>query len=179
MAWQPRIARESDIPRLEELIPLSVRALQSNYYSVAQMEAALGPVFGVDRQLIKDETFFVVEAEEQIAGCGGWSKRQSLFGGDGARSVEDPELNPATEPARIRAFFVRPASARQGIGRSILQACEDAIVRAGFQRIELVATLAGEPLYAAHHYATLERYTIQLRDSLVLPVVRMGKRIGR
>ena len=175
--WSPRLATEEDIAKLEELIPFSVRTLQAAHYSPAQMEAALGPVFGVDRQLIRDHTYFVVEHEGEIIGCGGWSRRRSLFGGDGHRAGPDPELDPAREPARVRAFFVHPAWARRGTGRSILLACERAIVDAGFRDIELVATLAGEPLYAAFGYRAVERYEIPLAGGLGLPAVRMKKRL--
>src|SRR6267143_2964842 len=89
--WKPRLAREEDIPALEVLIPVSVRVLQAPYYSATQMEAALGPVFGVDRQLIRDGTYFVVEHDAQVVGCGGWSKRQSLYGSDLNRAEPDPE----------------------------------------------------------------------------------------
>ena len=173
-----RIAREQDIPSLEVLIPLSVRSLQAPFYSLAQMEAALGPVFGVDRQLIRDGTYFVVEHGPQIVGCGGWSKRKSLFGGDAARAINDEEIDPDRDPARIRAFFVHPDWARRGVGRSILVACERAILDGRFRTIELVATLAGEPLYAACGYTVVERYEIPLAGGLSLPVVRMRKPIS-
>ncbi len=110
--WKPRLAREEDIPALEALIPVSVRVLQAPYYSAAQMEAALGPVFGVDKQLIRDGTYFVVENDAQVVGCGGWSKRKSLYGGDSGRAGEDAQLDPRRDPARVRAFFVHPAWAR-------------------------------------------------------------------
>jgi len=175
--WRPRQAREDDIPALQRLIPLSARALQAAHYSPAQMEAALGPVFGVDRQLIRDGTFFVVEDDGEIVGCGGWSRRRSLFGGDQGRAEIDPELDPQHDPARIRAFFVHPAWARRGLGRSILAACERAIREAGFQTVDLVATLAGEPLYASCGYRPVERYEIALAGGLSLPVVRMTRRL--
>jgi len=175
--WQPRLAREDDIPALEALIPVSVRALQAPHYSPAQMEAALGPIFGVDRQLIRDGTYFVVERDAQIVGCGGWSKRRSLYGGDLNRTEPDPELDPRRDAARVRAFFVHPAWARQGIGRSIMVACERAIIAAGFHAVEIVATLAGEPLYASFGYAVVERYEIALAGGLSLPVVRMTKNL--
>jgi N-acetylglutamate synthase-like GNAT family acetyltransferase len=178
MDWSPRLAREDDIPALERLIPHSVRVLQAGHYSPAQMEAALGPVFGVDRQLIEDGTYFVVEQAGEIVGCGGWSRRRSLFGGDHGRTDPDPELDPRHDPARIRAFFVHPSWARRGIGRSILLACERAIRHAEFRTVELVATLAGEPLYAAFGYTPAERYGVAMRGDLTLPVVRMVKRLG-
>jgi N-acetylglutamate synthase-like GNAT family acetyltransferase len=175
--WAPRLAREVDIPALERLIPLSVRALQAVHYSPAQMEAALGPVFAVDRQLIRDGTFFVVEQDGQVIGCGGWSRRRSLFGGDRERDEPDPALDPQRDPARVRAFFVHPAWARRGIGRSILSACERAIREAGFRNVELVATLPGEPLYASFGYTPVERYSVAMADGLTLPVVRMTRQL--
>lgn len=178
MNWSPRLAREDDIPALEQLIPLSVRSLQAAHYSAAQMEAALGPVFGVDRQLIRDGTYFVVEQGVEIVGCGGWSKRNSLFGSDDGRVAPDAELNPAHDAARVRAFFVHPAWARRGIGRSILLACERAIHDARFRSIDLVATLAGEPLYAACGYTVVQRYEIAMNGGLALPAVRMTKRLS-
>jgi N-acetylglutamate synthase-like GNAT family acetyltransferase len=175
MIWQPRLAREQDISALEELIRLSSRTLQAPYYSAAQIEAALGPIFAVDRQLIRDSTYFVIEHEGSIVGCGGWSKRKSLYGGDSERPAEDTRLDPRRDPARIRAFFVHPEWARRGIGKSILKACEEAIVAAQFLTADLVATLAGEPLYAAFDYSVIERYEIPMANSLHLPVVRMTK----
>lgn len=172
-----RLAREDDVPALEALIPLSVRVLQAAYYSPAQMEAALGPVFGVDRQLITDGTYFIVEDSGQVVGCGGWSRRSSVFGGDRARVAKEQLLNPATDPARIRAFFVRPDWARRGIGRAILSACESAIMEAGFRSAILVATLAGEPLYSSFAYTVDERYDVPLADGTALPVVRMTKNL--
>jgi GNAT superfamily N-acetyltransferase len=173
--WRLRLAGEDDMPALEALIPISVRALQTIHYSPAQMEAALGTVFGVDRQLICDGTYFVVECDGQIVGCGGWSKRNSLFGGDSGRAIEDALLNPKCDLARIRAFFVHPEWARRGIGRRILTACESAIQAAGFHSAELVATLAGEPFYAAFDYSSAERYEIPMAADLTLPVVHMTK----
>ena len=175
--WKPRLASEGDIPALEILIPLSVRALQAAHYSPAQLDMALGPVFGVDGQLISDGTYFVVEEQGQIIGCGGWSRRKAMFGGDRGRPGQDALLDAKSEPARIRAFFVHPAWARRGIGRSILAACEDAIRAAGFQTAELVATLTGEPLYASCDYAVVERYEVPMSGGLTLPVVRMSKRL--
>jgi len=175
--WPLRLARAKDVPALETLIPISVRALQAPYYSPAQMNAALGPVFGVDNQLIADGTYFVVENAGRIVAGGGWSKRKAIFGGDRSRIGEDELIDPAREAARIRAFFVHPDFARRGIGRALLMACEQAILAHGFNRAELVATLAGEPLYAAFSYQEVERYEVPLPDGLTLPVVRMGKNL--
>jgi GNAT superfamily N-acetyltransferase len=174
-----RLATELDVPALEVLIPLSVRTLQAAHYSAAQMEAALGPVFGVDRQLIRDGTYYVVEEENaRIIACGGWSRRKSAFGGDSHREDQEDELiDPSFEAARIRAFFVHPDYTRQGLARMILTACEHAAREAGFTRAELVATLTGEPLYAAGGYDVIERYNISLANGLALPAVRMGRRL--
>jgi GNAT superfamily N-acetyltransferase len=178
MNWTPRRALETDIPALEALIPLSVRALQAGDYSTAQITAALGPVFGVDEQLIRDRTYFVVEDDnEQIIGCGGWSRRKTLYGGDRDRIGEDGELDPQNDSARIRAFFVHPNWARRGIGQSLLLRCEAAAIHAGFHHAELVATLTGEPLYARFGYAVIERYEAPMTAGLRLPVVRMAKRL--
>ncbi len=175
--WPLRLAREEDVPAIAELIPRSVRALQSPYYSQVQMEAALGTVFGVDRQLIRDGTYFVVEQNEVLIGCGGWSRRRSLYGGDSQRSAEDDLLDPAHDAARVRAFFVHPEWVRRGIGRSIMQACEQAILEAGFHNVDIAATLAGEPLYASFGYAVVDRYDIPLTGAPDLPVVRMAKQL--
>ena len=176
--WTPRLAANADIPALEALIPLSVRGLQAAHYSPAQLDAALGPVFGVDRQLIRDATYFVVEDGGQIVGCGGWSRRKTLYGGDRERAGEDAELDPKIDSARIRAFFVHPDWARRGIGRSILLRCEAAAIEAGFHNAELVATLTGEALYARFGYVVLERYEASMANGLSLPVVRMAKRLA-
>ena len=177
--WPLRLAREGDVPELEALIPLSVLALQAPYYSKAQMDAALGTVFAVDRQLIRDGTYFIAEQNGTIIGCGGWSHRRSLYGGDSGRENEDGLLDPRRDAARVRAFFVRPAWARRGIGRSIMAACERAIVESGFRTVDIVATLAGEPLYASLGYAVAERYDIEMVGGLKLPVMRMTKSMER
>jgi GNAT superfamily N-acetyltransferase len=179
MTWSPRHALEKDISALEELIPLSVRTLQVPYYSRAQMEAAIGPVFNVDRQLISDTTYFVVEDDGKIVACGGWSKRKKLSGCDGEQVGLDGLLDPAQDAARIRAFFVHPAWTRLGIGLSILKACERAAIEAGFQKAELVATLAGELLYASHGYAIVKRYESPMSGGLNLPVVHMVKALRK
>ena len=176
--WSLRLARETDIPTLEKLIPLSSRGLRASFYSAAQIEGALGSVFGVDRQLIRDGTYFVVETDRELIGCGGWSKRKTLFGSDHQTGRDDAELDPTRDPARIRAFFIHPAWARRGVGRAILKACEKAIRGAGFRSIELAATLPGVPFYSACNYSTGERYDVPLGD-LSLSVVRMSKDLAK
>ena len=177
MGWTLRLANDGDIPELETLIERSVRELQAADYSAAQMDGALGSVFGVDRQLIRDETYFVVEQEGAIIVCGGWSKRQSLFGSDAARAAEDALLDPLQDAARLRAFFVHPEHARRGLGRAILLACEAAIRAERFRSIELVATLPGVPFYRAFDYEEGERYEVPLVNGLSLPVMRMSKNL--
>lgn len=172
-----RQATADDIPELERLIPESVRTLGSSYYTKEQIESALVNVFGVDTQLIKDGTYYVAELDGRIVGCGGWSKRKTLFGGDQTKDAEDRLLDPDTEPARIRAFFVHPRYARRGIAGRIIKRCEKAARAAKFTYIELAATLPGEPLYKAFGYQVAERFDIPLPDGLGLPIARMRKQI--
>ena len=171
-----RPAQAADIPAIEALLPLSIHGLQADSYSRAQREAAIGPVFGVDTQLIRDGTYFVVEADGQVVGCGGWSFRRTPFGGD-ASARDEAELDPATDSARIRAFFVHPDYARRGIGSLIMRHCEAAAMARGFRRLELTATLAGEPLYARHGFEALKRFDFELPDGQGLPLVLMEKRL--
>lgn len=173
-----RRATANDIPALEKLIPQSVRLLSANYYTAEQIESGLKYIFGVDSQLIEDGTYYVVETEGEIVGCGGWSKRRTLYGGDQAKAEVDSLLNPEVDAARIRAFFVHPNRKRQGIGSRIMEACEQAARHAGFTVLELVATLPGEPLYKAFGYEAVERFEIDLPDGVTLPVARMTKRIA-
>lgn len=170
-----RLATAADIPALETLIPLSARKLQSTHYSEKQIEGAIGTVFGVDSQLITDGTYFVVEISGQTVGCGGWSKRRTLFGADAAKKEPDALLDPRTDAARIRAFFVHPDFARRGIGRQILVASETAAFAAGFTRIDIVATRPGELLYAAFGYAIVKRFSIRLANGETMPVAQMSK----
>ncbi|HEY6562866.1 MAG TPA: GNAT family N-acetyltransferase, partial [Pirellulaceae bacterium] len=122
-------------------------------------------------------TFFVAEEDGRLVGCGGWSKRKSLYGGSAGRTEPDPLLDPATDPALIRAFFVHPDAARQGIGRRILELCEDAARRAGFSQLNLGATLPGEPLYSTLGFVVTERSEIDLGDGITLPYAKMTKAI--
>ena len=171
-----RQATSADIPALQGLSPASVRALSAGFYDERQSESAIQYVFGVDTQLIDDGTYYIAESAGQIVGCGGWSKRKTLYGGDQAKAAEDPLLDPATEAARIRAFFVHPDWARRGVGSRLMATCEEAARQANFTTLELVATLPGEPLYKAFGYEPIDRFDIVMPDGLTLPVVRMGKR---
>jgi GNAT superfamily N-acetyltransferase len=177
MGLELRLATEADVSALRELIPASVRALSAGY-TERQVERALGFVFGVDTQLIADGTFFVAEWDGVLAGCGGWSKRRTLYGSDEGRSGESSEAEyrvPTVDPALIRAFFIHPDFGRRGIGRRLIAACESAAWDAGFRRIELGATLAGEPLYASAGYVVTGRFEIELADGEKLPASHMAK----
>ena len=159
------------------MIALSVRGLSGKYYSRAQIDAALTDVFGVDSQLIADGTYYIIDGESGPAASGGWSRRATLYGGDQAKGAEDPLLDPATDAARIRAFFVHPDYARRGLARQLFAACESAARAAGFRRFELMATLPGEPLYAALGFVALERIEPALSNGVAVPFIRMARTI--
>lgn len=177
MPLRIRVARTDDLPALDQLMRKSVRGLSAGYYSPRQIELSLIHVFGIDTQLIADETYFVAEIDGRVAGCGGWSKRRTLYGGDQTKMNEDSLLNPLADAARIRAFFVDPDFARQGIGRQLIEASEAAARAAGFTRLQLGATLPGVPLYAALGYEPLEQVEQSLPEGEVLPLVIMGKQL--
>lgn len=170
-----RAASEADIPDLQQLIAQSVMQLQAGDYSEAQRQAALGTVFGVDTQLLRDGTYFVLEQDGVMAACGGWSYRKTLYGADAVAGKDDARLDPARDPARIRAFFVRPGYERRGLGRRLLEACEQAARAAGFVRAELGATLTGIALYQACGYQPIETTEAPLPGGLSLTIMRMGK----
>jgi N-acetylglutamate synthase-like GNAT family acetyltransferase len=190
-----RKAVVADVPVLQRLIEASVRELQAADYTREQMDGALESVFGVDSQLIADGTYLVAEAriadetlgvengadEKQsgaqwvIAGCGGWSKRKTLYGSDQWTAREDTLLDPARDAAKIRAFFIHPAWARRGVGSKVLEACEAAAREAGFTRYEMGATLTGAKLFGVKGYVAVERIEVPLKNGLRLPVIRMAK----
>jgi len=147
-----RPAQAHEVPGLEQLIASSARALSAGFYKPHETEAAITHVFGVDSDLVADGTYFVAEERGEIIGCGGWSRQRTLFGGDRFAAREPGYIDPATEPARIRAFFVAPGHARTGVATRLLTACEDAARLAGFRRAALMATLPGAPFYAAQGY---------------------------
>jgi len=185
-----RLAVPEDVPILRELIDASVRGLQTRDYTPAQIEGALKTVFGVDSQLIADGTYIVAEAGpdlrkghrpgnaesgSKIVGCGGWSKRKTLYGSDHWTGREDALLDPFRDAAKIRAFFIHPDWARRGVGSMILQACEDAARSAGFTRYEMGATLTGAKLFGVKGYVVVKPITIPLVNGEVLPVIHMEK----
>jgi GNAT superfamily N-acetyltransferase len=178
-----RKATPADVLRLREVIEASVRGLQAEDYSPAQIEGALQSVYGVDSQLIADGTYLVAEVTEsqkpEIVACGGWSKRKTLYGGDQYAAREDSLLDPKHDAAKIRAFFVHPTWARRGIGSMILEACENAAREAGFTRLEMGATSSGVAFYKAKGYAALENLQAPLGNGEVLPIVRMAKNLTR
>ena len=185
-----RLALPEDVPVLRELIDTSVRGLQTQDYTPAQIEGALKTVFGVDSQLIADGTYIVAQAKRTaieragaknapsewiIVGCGGWSKRKTLYGSDHWTGREDALLDPLRDAAKIRAFFIHPDWARRGVGSMILQACENAASSAGFTRYEMGATLTGAKLFGAKGYVAVKPISIPLVNGESLPVLHMEK----
>ena len=170
-----RLAVPEDVPALRQLIEASVRGLQTQDYTPAQIEGALQTVFGVDSQLIADETYFVAETESMIVGCGGWSKRKTLYGSDHWTGREDSLLDPTRDAAKIRAFFIHPEWARRGVGSLILKACEEAAKAAGFTRYEMGATLTGAKLFEVKGYVAVKPISIPLVNGESLPVIHMEK----
>jgi len=171
-----RQARLSDLSSLEALIAASARALGAADYSPAQTEGALRGAFGVDTQLIRDGTYFVVEQAGQLVACGGWSRRRTLFGSDARPDRDAAELDPGMDAAKIRAFFVHPNFARRGIGAAILERCEQDATAQGFKRFELMATLPGVRLYAARGYIAGDPIEWPLEKGLTITFVPMSKR---
>ena len=173
-----RIARVDDVPAIERLIVQSVRALSAGFYDDAQIASALRFMFGVDSQLVDDGTYHVIEANGEIVASGGWSRRRTLFGGDQWKHGADDPLDPSREPARIRAFFVDPRWARRGLGRLLFETCLRDARAAGFRRLELMATLPGEPLYRALGFAADEPVELALPDGVRVPLVRMSRAVA-
>lgn len=173
-----RAALPDDIPAMEALIARSGIELSEGFYSAEQAAAVTRHVFGVDTQLVADRTYFLIEKHGELVACGGWSKRSTLFGADRTKQGADPLLDPATEAARIRAFFVEPSAARQGLGRLLLSHCADAAAAGGFRTLELAATMPGVPLYLACGFAVVERFEINLPGNVSVPLAKMRKTIG-
>ena len=175
MEYRIRRATLEDRAALERLIAESARGLSRGDYSGEQVEAALASVFGVDTDLIRDGTYYVAEAGGEAVGCGGWSKRRTLFGGDRFAARDSGYLDPRTEPAKIRAFFVHPGWARRGVGGAILETCEREAEAEGFRSLELMATLPGVPFYAARGYEGTDRVSYEIADGVTIEFVPMRK----
>jgi GNAT superfamily N-acetyltransferase len=173
IGFHHRLARLDDLPAMRALMDRAIGMLQGAFLDPAQI-AASRAIMGLDTQLVVDQTYFVVEQDGRLAGCGGWSRRATLFGSDATRGRNPALLDPARDPARVRAMYTEPQQARRGVGRLILRLCEDAARAEGFRRLELMATLAGEPLYRACGFVPIERLAHD-QDGIAVPLVRMGK----
>lgn len=172
-----RLARLDDVPALQRLMDAAIRELLKNFLSSAEVEASFA-VMGLDTQLIEDGTYFIALINGAIAGCGGWSRRATLFGGNHSAGRDASLLDPKKDAARIRAMYTDPAFVRRGIGRMVLSVCEGAAAAEGFSRVELGATLGGEPLYRSCGYTALERILVQTPSGIAVPIIRMGKTLA-
>lgn len=171
-----RKATLNDTESLEILIALSAKSINTSFYTHKEVAAALGSAWGVDKQLILDKTYWIVEnLEAVLIGCGGWSKRNLLFGKNDAVNTLNNALIPGKDAARIRAFFVHPDYVRKGIGKALLQKCEMEAHDMGFTSLELVATLSGEKLYAANGYIVKRSYEVDLGNGVTNKVIAMEK----
>jgi GNAT superfamily N-acetyltransferase len=168
-----RLAVAEDVPALTVLMDAAIAELQRTFLDDAQI-ASSRAIMGIDTQLIDDGTYFVVESEGDIAGCGGWSRRATLYGGNQTPGRDSHLLDPTVDPARVRAMYTNPAYARRGVGRLILSLCEAAAAAEGFTRLELMSTLSGEPLYTAYGFRPLERLA-DATGGAAVPLVRMEK----
>ena len=173
-----RPAHLGDVDALEALIARSARELGAQHYTAEEIEGALRGAFGVDTQLIQDDTYFVAEYEGDIVGCGGWSYRKTLVGGDNLAQRDSGRVVPESQPARIRAFFVHPDHARRGIGRMLLARCELEALQAGFSSLELMASLSSTYLYAACGYVPEQPREFNIGSGLTILMVPMRKHLG-
>ena len=171
-----RTASEADLPALGPLVERAIAQLLAPFLSPAQLGASF-EIMGLDTQLIEDGTYFVAELDGALAGCGGWSRRATHFGGDRSPGRDARALNPASEPAHIRAMYTHPAFARRGIGRAVLRHCEDEARAAEFRSVQLVATLAGAPLYAMCGYCAVRHFDEVTPRGIPVPLVEMHKRL--
>jgi GNAT superfamily N-acetyltransferase len=170
-----RLAQQDDLAALRALMDAAIAELQKPFLDEGQI-ASSRTIMGLDTQLIEDGTYFVVEADGELAGCGGWSRRATLYGGDQSPGRNAALLDPAKDAARVRAMYTHPLYTRQGVGRLILSLCENAARDEGFEQVELAATLAGEPLYRACGYEAYERI-VDDRGGIGVPLLRMRKRL--
>jgi GNAT superfamily N-acetyltransferase len=172
-----RLATEDDLPALKALMALAIDELQRDFLDDAQIVASR-EVMGLDTQLVADRTYFLVEADGALAGCGGWSRRSTLYGGDHSTALRDEALlDPAHDAARVRAMYTHPDFARRGVGRLILSLSEAAAASEGFTRVQLMATASGEPLYRACGYVEIERAMSAPVGGASVPLILMGKTI--
>lgn len=172
-----RYAAIEDRAKIQQLIAESARGLSREHYNDAQIETAIATVFGVDTDLIEDGTYFVAESEGELVGCGGWSRRRTLFGGDQFASRDRTYIDPAIDPARIRAFFIHPDHARKGIAQAILARCESEAAAHGFRAMELLSTLPGIKFYKACGYTEQGTYDLQLSPDVKVEFVPMRKEL--
>ena len=174
---QLRRASIDDVPHIERVMRESIVGISNRSYDARQVESSLRHVAHLDRELVTDGTYFVVEHDGEIVGCGGWSKRGRLYAGSGSAEGDARFLDPRTEAARIRAMFVVPRFERRGIGRMILRTCEDEARAAGFRKLELMAMLSGHAMYLATGYHDIEQVEGTLEDGTPYPLIRMRKTI--
>lgn len=168
-----RLATRADVPALAELINSAIGELQKPFLTEEQIVSSRA-IMGLDSLLLDDATYYVIEIGGALAGCGGWSRRATLYGGDGSPGRDAELLDPATQPARIRAMYTHPGFTRRGVGSLILKLCEDAARAEGFKQVELMATIAGEPLYRACGFEPLEA-VVDSRGGAGVPLLRMRK----
>lgn len=172
-----RLATPADLVALNDLMTLAIDRLQTGFLSHEQVMASRA-IMGLDTQLVHDQTYFMVEEDGVVAGCGGWSRRATLYGGDHSSASRDAALlDPLRDAARVRAMYTHPDFVRRGVGRRILDLCEKAAAAAGFVRVELMATLSGQPLYVACGYRVIEPAAVDV-DGVSVPLLRMGKRLS-
>ena len=171
-----RLATMADLPELRALMTLAIRQVLAAYLDPARVEASF-EIMGVYPQLIEDGTYFAVECEDRIVGCGGWSRRATLSGGDDSTNRDARRLDPEFEPARVRAMYTHPDYVRRGIGRLVLSLCEAAAARERFRSLQLVATVAGEPLFRAYGFSVIERIEVPTSKDLTVPFARMNKQV--
>jgi GNAT superfamily N-acetyltransferase len=172
--WRVRRATTSDLDEMRGLMHRAIGELLKPYLPPEGVAGSF-EVMGLDTQLIEDGTYFAIDDGSRIAGCGGWSRRATLFGGDHTTGRDSALLDPATDAARVRAMYTHPDYARRGIGRAVLAACESAAKAEGFAKVELAATKAGEPLYRVCGYFAIEPLTRQTSNGAIVPLLRMGK----
>ncbi len=173
--FRHRLATAADLDALRLLMHAAISELQKPFLDTNQIESSR-TIMGLDTQLIEDGTYFVIELDGKIVGCGGWSRRATLYGGDQTPGRDSGLLNPAVDPAKVRAMYTHPEYARRGIGRLILSLCEDAARQAGFNKVELMATMSGEPLYRAYGFLPIESI-LDDRGGAPVPLLRMQKAV--